>query len=110
MKFGKLPEGFRDGNGNCPFDALEKDDYFILLNYNGSCNNCGSMKLPDEIWVIFQRTDQDWHVFKPMEDLRCGGCGGRVGYISVMCGNARLEVTEEFRQEFGKEFGKELGK
>jgi hypothetical protein len=94
MKFGKLPEGYKDGE--CPYDALENDDYFFLLEYEGSCQNCEFAKFPKEIWVVFVRTDGIYHVFIPMEDLRCGGCGARVGFISVMCANEKVDVTGEF--------------
>lgn len=94
MKFGKLPIGYKDGN--CPFDALEEDDYFILLEYEGGCQNCEFLKVPDEVWVVYVRDDGIYHVFKMMEDVRCEVCGARVGYISVLCGHAVVDVTGEF--------------
>lgn len=94
MKFGNLPTEYEDGE--CPFDALEEEDYFFILDYKGSCQNCGEIQIPYMVWVIFQRTDTNYHVFVPMEDLKCGGCGATVRYISVMCSDVLVDVTGEF--------------
>lgn len=94
MEFGNLPKNYKDGE--CPFDALKEGEYFFILGFSGCCPNCETIKVPYKIWVIYQRDERNWHVFKPMEDLRCGGCGAKVGNIVVMCGNKPLNVTGEF--------------
>lgn len=103
MKFGKLPPIPENDDLShwCPFHLLEEDDYFPIMNYQGSCPNCTAGQYPEEFWGVFVRNDGIYHVFKAMEEVRCGGCGAILEFISVMCHLAGVDVTGEFG-ELGK--------
>lgn len=94
MKFGRLPKNF--GEYSCAFDALEKDDYFPILGYVGSCPNCTDGKYPKKMWGIYQGKFGHYHLFLPMEEVKCGGCGAILVEIYVLCMAVRVNVSEEF--------------
>jgi hypothetical protein len=81
----------------CPFDNLEKDDIFPILDYKGSCPKCGTGTYPAKIMACFQRTDGQWHVFIPLGIVRCEGCRSTLKFISVLCQSIVIDVTSEFK-------------
>jgi hypothetical protein len=83
----------------CPFDFLVEDDYFPILGFAGSCPNCEDQtgKFPNQFLAVYLRDDGIYHVFKPIEEVRCAGCGSILGQAAVLCGNATIDVTKEFQ-------------
>lgn len=109
MKFGVLPPLPEDNDFSrwCPHDALEIDDYWIMLGYSGSCPNCadGTIKLPKEFLVQYlldtESPNETYHVFQPLEDVRCAGCGSIVQFLSVLCPSKSygINITAEIIEE-----------
>lgn len=100
MKAGRLPYKF--GEGMCAFDALEKDDYFPIFGYKGSCPNCEIIRVPNEIWGIYKGIEGIYHTFSTMYEYRCEGCGCILNSIAVMCMVGTVNITEEIEGLKGK--------
>jgi hypothetical protein len=97
MKMGKMPPPPKNPYEQwCPFDNLEKDDIFPILDYKGSCPKCVTGRWPEKFLGIYQRMNGHYHVFVPLGIVYCEGCGGLLNELSTMCGTVSIDVTAEF--------------